>query len=207
MRERRESAVTRWITTAEVPAGNRRDTGAFQVTARSRIARNVCSSTPRWTRSAVPRTDVVPMTRDQIARVRADWALVVPVASTFAALCYDRLFALDPSLRALFTRTDAVSLQRKLVQTFGMIVAGIDDLDQLTPAIQVLGQRHAGYGVTEAHYRTMRDAFLWTFDCALGDAFDDAARRAWEAAYERVTGIMQNAHAIPVVIATTDRDR
>jgi hemoglobin-like flavoprotein len=147
------------------------------------------------------------MTRDQIARVRAGWALVVPVATTFAALCYDRLFTLDPSLRAMFTRIDATSVQRMLVQTFGMIVAGIDDLDQLTPAIQVLGRRHAGYGVTDAHYRTMRDALLWTLDRALGDAFDDAARRAWEAAYALVAGIMQHAHATPAVIATTDRDR
>jgi len=133
--------------------------------------------------------------------------MVVPVASTFAELCYNRMFALDPALRALFTRTDAESVQRKLVQTFGMIVAGIDDLDQLTPAIQMLGQRHAGYGVTEAHYRAMRDAMLWTLDRALGDAFDDAARRAWEAAYELVAGIMQNSHAVPVLIATTNRDR
>ena len=130
------------------------------------------------------------MTRDQIARVRATWALVVPVASTFATLCYDRLFALDPALREMFRHTDAASVQRKLVQTFGMIVAGIDDLDQLGPAIEVLGQRHAGYGVTEAHYRTMRDAILWTLDRALGDAFDDAARRSWEAAYDLVAAAM-----------------
>ena len=145
----------------------------------------------------VARTEVVPMTRDQIAHVRASWALVVPVASTFAAQCYDRLFALDPSLRAMFAHGDAGSMQRKLVQTFGMIVAGIDDLDQLAPAIEMLGQRHAGYGVTDAHYRTMRDAFLWTLGRALGDAFDDTVRRSWEAAYDLVADGMRNVPARP----------
>ena len=136
--------------------------------------------------------DVSRMTRDQINRVRASWALVVPVAPTFAALCYDRLFALDPSLRALFANVDAASMQRKLVQTLAMVVAGIDELEQLTPAIEMLGHRHAGFGVTDAHYRTMGDALLWTLERALGDTIDGPTRRAWEIAYELVATLMRD---------------
>ena len=136
------------------------------------------------------------MTRDQIARVRASWALVVPVASTVAELCYERLFALDPSLRSIFAATDAIAVQRKLMQTFAMVVAGMDELEQLTPAIELLGQRHAAYGVTETHYRTMHDAFFWTLGRALGEAFDDATREAWEAAFGLLVHAMQRA-AVP----------
>jgi hemoglobin-like flavoprotein len=130
------------------------------------------------------------MTPDQIARVRASWALIVPVAETVAARCYERLFALHPSLRALFARVDLVSQQRKLVQTLGMVVAGIDDLSSLLPALETLGQRHAAYGVTPAHYEALGDALLWAIDRALGDVFDGSTRQAWAAAYDLLATTM-----------------
>jgi hemoglobin-like flavoprotein len=37
-------------------------------------------------------------------------------------------------------------------------VKGLDTLDQLVPAVRTLGQRHAGYGVTDAHYDTVGGA-------------------------------------------------
>ena len=149
--------------------------------------------------------DISQITRDQITRVRASWAQVLPIAPMFASLCYDRLFVLDPSLRALFVHADTASVQRKLLQTFAMVVAGIESLDQLTPAIESLGQRHAAYGVTEAHYGTMREAFLWTLERALGDSFDGETRRAWEVTYELLATAMQNGTRA-ITIATPNRD-
>lgn len=149
------------------------------------------------------------MTHDQIARVRASWGLVLPVAPTFASLCYERLFALDPSLRDLFARADVGALERKLVHTLAMIVAGIDDLRQLAPAIELLGRRHVGLGVTGAHYRSMRDAILWTLGRALGDGFDADTRRAWEVAYDALVAAMNPGpgrdSASDAAIATTVR--
>jgi hemoglobin-like flavoprotein len=35
-------------------------------------------------------------------------------------------------------------------------------LDQIVPAVQALGRRHAGYGVREPHYATVGEALLWS---------------------------------------------
>jgi hemoglobin-like flavoprotein len=135
------------------------------------------------------------MTPDQIARVRATWALVVPIAETAAAWFYDRLFTLDPSLRPLFAHGDLVAQRRKLMQTFAVVAAKLDDLPQLLPAVEALGRRHAGYGVRDEHYATVRDALLWTLAQGLGDAFDDEARAAWAAAYALLAETMRRAAA------------
>jgi hypothetical protein len=42
------------------------------------------------------------MTPEQIRHIRSSWAAVLPIAATAADLFYQRLFDLDPSLRALF---------------------------------------------------------------------------------------------------------
>ena len=133
------------------------------------------------------------MTPDQISRVRASWALVVPMAEVVAARFYERLFAVDPALRSLFTHTDAASQRRKLVQTLAIVVAGLEDLPRLLPAVEALGRRHAGYGVGESHYVTVGDVLLWTLAQGLGDAFDDATRAAWAAAFGVLAEAMQGA--------------
>jgi hemoglobin-like flavoprotein len=133
------------------------------------------------------------MTRDQIARVRSSWALVVPLAEVVAGRFYERLFTLDPSLRPLFSHTDSAAQPRKFVQTLAVVVAGLDDLAPLRPAIEALGQRHAAYGVTDSHYDTVRQALLWTLECALGPDFDAPTREAWDTAYRLLATVMQRA--------------
>lgn len=130
------------------------------------------------------------MTPDQIARVRASWSLLAPIAEAAAARFYERLFELDPSLAPLFTAVDPATQRRKLVQTLAMVVAGIEDFDRLLPAMEALGRRHDAYGVRPEHYATVGEALLWTLRRALGDAFDDATREAWSAAYAAIAAAM-----------------
>jgi nitric oxide dioxygenase len=130
------------------------------------------------------------MTPDQIARVRASWSLLAPIAETAAARFYERLFELDPSLAPLFAAADPTSQRRKLVQTLAMVVAGIEEFDRLLPAVEALGRRHDAYGVRPEHYATVGEALLWTLRRALGDAFDDATRQAWAEAFATLAGAM-----------------
>jgi nitric oxide dioxygenase len=144
-----------------------------QITARSRLARTV----------ALTHRQELSMTPEQIARVRASWALVVPIAESAAAHFYERLFTVDPTLRPLFHQTDLASQRRKLMQTLGVVVAGLADLSRLLPAVEALGRRHVAYGVDARHYAVVGDALLWTFEQGLGDAFDADTRSAWATAY------------------------
>ena len=63
-------------------------------------------------------------------------------------------------------------------------------LDAIVPAVQALGRRHAGYGVTPADYDTVGSALLWTFEQGLGPDFDAATRAAWAEAYGILASVM-----------------
>jgi hemoglobin-like flavoprotein len=134
------------------------------------------------------------MTPEQIALVRTSFAQVLPIADAAAALFYDRLFALDPSLRPMF-RGDPQAQGRALMGMIRVAVNGLDRLDQIVPAVQALGRRHAGYGVKDEHYATVAVALLWTLEQGLGAAFTPETREAWTQAYTLLAVTMQTAAA------------
>jgi hemoglobin-like flavoprotein len=94
------------------------------------------------------------MTPEHITLVQRSFAHVLPMADTAAALFYERLFVLDPTLRSLF-HGDMREQGRKLMAMLQMVVAGLSRLEELVPSVQQLGVRHRGYGVTDAHYTTV----------------------------------------------------
>ena len=132
------------------------------------------------------------MTPKQIELVQQSWIRIQPIAEPAAALFYQRLFELDPALRALFKR-DPKEQGRLLMQMIGVAVAGLSRLETILPAVQGLGRRHAGYGVTEQHYSTVAEALLWTLEQGLGSAFDAELREAWTEAYTVLAKTMQAA--------------
>lgn len=132
------------------------------------------------------------MTPQQIQLVQSTWAAVVPIQDTATRLFYDRVFTLDPSLRALFPE-DLTAQRNKLVQALDFIAMSLDDLDALLPMAQKLGQRHANYGVEPKDFDTVGAALLWALGQGLGGAFTVEAQQAWTAAYTTLTGVMKGA--------------
>jgi hemoglobin-like flavoprotein len=130
------------------------------------------------------------MTPTEVGLIRASWAAVEPIADTAASLFYGRLFELDPALERLFRRTDMAAQRKVLMQTLAVVVKSLDRLDQIVPAVQALGRRHAGYGVREEHYDTVGAALLWTLEQGLGEGFTPAVRAAWTAAYGTLASVM-----------------
>jgi hemoglobin-like flavoprotein len=130
------------------------------------------------------------MTPQQIALVQDSFELVAPVADVAATLFYARLFERDPSLRAMFPR-DLDEQKRKLVRMLAVAVRGLGDPDTLLPAVRALGERHAGYGVRDAHYAAVGAALLWTLGHALDDGFTAEVRDAWAAAYTLLADAMR----------------
>ena len=122
------------------------------------------------------------MTPTEKRLVQTTFAQLVPIADQAAALFYGRLFEIDPSLRPLF-KTDLREQGQKLMTMIDVCVSGLDRLDQLVPAIQSLGRRHAGYGVTDAHYETVGGALLWTLARGLGPDFTPEVKAAWASVY------------------------
>ncbi len=134
------------------------------------------------------------MTPEQKILVQQSFTKVVPIADQAAALFYQRLFSLDPSLQPLF-RGNMEEQGRKLMKMIGTAVNGLDDLDALVPAVQDLGRRHVGYGVEDGHYDTVGAALIWTLEQGLGDAFTNPTREAWVTVYGILASTMKAAAA------------
>lgn len=134
------------------------------------------------------------MTPEQIRLVKTSFAAVAPIADRAGMMFYDRLFAMDPSLRPLF-KGDIAAQSRTLMKMIAVAVDGLDKLDTIIPAVRALGVRHAGYGVAPAHYDMVAAALLWTLGQGLGDRFTPDIEAAWVAAYTLLATTMQQAAA------------
>lgn len=132
------------------------------------------------------------MTPQDKTLVRETFGMVAPIADQAAALFYDRLFTLAPQFRALFAH-DMDEQGKKLMQTLGVAVAHLDNLDAIIPTVQKLGQRHAGYGVQPEDYAIVGEALLWTLEQGLGDAFTPEVKQAWATVYEALANVMKEA--------------
>jgi hemoglobin-like flavoprotein len=129
------------------------------------------------------------MTPKHIALVQCTFADVLPIADAAAALFYERLFTLDPTLRSLF-HSDMHEQGRKLMAVLQLAVAGLSRLEELVPTVQALGRRHHGYGVRKAHYATVGAALLWTLQKGLGKRFTPEVQAAWTSAYTLLADTM-----------------
>jgi hemoglobin-like flavoprotein len=133
------------------------------------------------------------VTPEQKRLIRDTWSLVVPIADTAAELFYNRLFEIDPTARALFRATNMPEQRKKLIQMLTVALQGLDNLDALIPAVENLGRRHRGYGVTAAHFESVGAALLWTLEKGLGEAWTPQAAAAWAELYGILSAVMQRA--------------
>jgi len=132
------------------------------------------------------------LTLAQTTLVQDSFATIAPIADDAAVLFYQRLFELDPSLEPMF-RGNMAEQRKKLMQMLTAAVKGLDRLDQLVPVVESLGRRHAGYGVTDAHYDTVGSALLWTLEMGLGRAFTAEVKDAWATVYGLLATTMKEA--------------
>ena len=141
------------------------------------------------------------MTPHQIHLIRSSFAPLKPLAPTVAEAFYAQLFARDPALRALFRGGDMGEQGARLMQMIGAAIDLLDRPASLNPVLLKLGQRHAGYGVVEAHYASVGAALLDTLAAGLGDGFTAEVREAWTTMYGHVAQTMQEGAATEALAA------
>ena len=133
------------------------------------------------------------MTPRSIELVRQTWVMLLPDAEHVGVIFYDRLFAADASVAALFANTDIAAPCGKLLDTLGLAVQNAHHLADMQGALEDLGRRHVAYGTRDEHYGLVRDALIETLAETLGDAFTFEARAAWVELYAEVSGPMRSA--------------
>lgn len=134
------------------------------------------------------------MTPEKIALVQGSWEKVKPISDKAAELFYGKLFELNPAYRDLFPE-DMVEQGRKLMAMINTAVNSLKNLEAVVPAVEDMGKRHVGYGVTEADYDVVGEALLWTLEAGLGDDFTDEVKAAWTEVYTLLATTMKNAAA------------
>ena len=134
------------------------------------------------------------MTPEQVKLVQDSFAKVAPIADKAADLFYDRLFEIAPEVRPLFPQ-DLADQKTKLMQMLTTAVTNLHQVEKILPAVQELGRRHIGYGVTAKQYEPVGAALLWTLEQGLGPAFTPPVKEAWTATYTTVASVMTAAAA------------
>jgi hemoglobin-like flavoprotein len=134
------------------------------------------------------------MTPEQVTLVQDSFAKIAPIADKAADLFYDRLFFIAPEVRSLFP-DDLSAQKKKLMQMLATAVTNLHQVEKIIPAVQDLGRRHAGYGVTARHYEPVGAALLWTLEQGLGPAFTPQVKEAWTVTYATVAEVMKTAAA------------
>jgi hemoglobin-like flavoprotein len=134
------------------------------------------------------------MTPEQVALVQNSFAKVAPIADAAADIFYDRLFTIAPEVQPLFP-ADMKEQKKKLIAMLATAVNNLHQVNVIVPAVQELGKRHAGYGVTAKQYEPVGAALIWTLERGLGPAFTPPVKAAWTEAYMTLAGVMQQAAA------------
>jgi hemoglobin-like flavoprotein len=129
------------------------------------------------------------MTPEQIALVQASFASILPIRDQVASSFYERLFALDPAVRALF-KGDMKRQRGVLMVAIATVIHGLKNQAAIVPLLEELGRRHVGYGVRPEHYPPVGEALVGALAEALGDGFTAEVRRAWIDAYDLIATSM-----------------
>lgn len=130
-----------------------------------------------------------------ITLVQESFKKVSPNALAVSQLFYNKLFQLDPPLKALFP-TNEVDMQQqssKLMSMLGVAVTSLKDLDTLKPALEDLAKRHLEYKVEAFHYHIIGEALIATLKEGLKEDFTTEVQNAWEQTFTTVSNFMINA--------------
>jgi len=132
------------------------------------------------------------MTPEKVKLVQDSFAQVAPIADKAADIFYDRLFEIAPDVRSMFP-ADMSDQKGKLMQTLGVAVNNLHQVETILPTVQELGRKHVAYGVKDEHYDTVGAALLYTLEKGLGDGFTPEVKEAWTETFVTVAGVMKEA--------------
>lgn len=142
----------------------------------------------------------------EITLIKESWAVVQTLpATTVGGLLFKHIFeqadvskmfsfgrvdGFDPSPEAVAENPDVQKHGAKVVETVGVAISMLTDLDKLVPVLKDLGAKHANYGVAAAHYPVVGGAFLKTLSVGLGEAYTPEVAAAYTAMWGVVESTM-----------------
>jgi nitric oxide dioxygenase len=132
------------------------------------------------------------MNAHQVALVQKSFEKVAPLGEKVAEIFYGELFAIDPSLRAMF-KGDMREQHRKLLSVLATVIRSLHAPEKIIGAAQQLAVKHLDYGVRPEHYTYVGNALLRTLKKGLGPEFTPELMEAWVQAFRTLASIMKEA--------------
>lgn len=132
------------------------------------------------------------MTPEQVQLVRLSFTKVMAIKMDAARLFYERLFAIAPEVRPMFSN-DIESQARKLMDTLALAIGSLRDPALLNRILDGLAARHVAYGVRDEHYDKVGEALIWTLEKGLGKDFTPQVKSAWTSLYAAIAAQMRSA--------------
>ncbi|XXX74237.1 alpha/beta fold hydrolase [Sorangium sp. So ce134] len=122
--------------------------------------------------------------------VAASFERLAPRAEALVSRFYERLFAREPALRALFP-PDMREQRLKLAAALQLVIDNLRAPDKLVEMLEALGRRHAAYATLPEHFDAVGRALLEALEELEGDAWSPATARAWAGAYAQIAEAMR----------------
>jgi adenylate cyclase len=127
--------------------------------------------------------------------VQSSWEAVNERREEASEIFYSKLFQIAPDTRRMFEGVDMRVQGTMLMNMVAAAVQGLDRLEELTPTLQDLGRRHAGYGIRVEHYAPVEACLLHTIETMMGSSFNVDVKLAWTQIYNFIAQTMIEAAA------------
>ncbi|OCK77783.1 globin-like protein [Lepidopterella palustris CBS 459.81] len=134
------------------------------------------------------------LTPAQAAIIKSTVPVLAAHGVTITTKFYHNMLGEHPELNDVFNNAHQVSgnQPRALAGALYAYAANIDDLGKLSPALELICQKHASLYIRPEQYDIVGTHLLSTMKEVLGDALTPEIAEAWAAAYWQLADIMIN---------------
>ncbi|WP_088343104.1 MULTISPECIES: globin domain-containing protein [Rhodomicrobium] len=136
------------------------------------------------------------MTPAQVKIVQDSFRALAPKAAAASSFFYAELFRLSPGIRQLFPQ-DMAKHELKFLQMLATVVKALDKIETVSQELADLGRRHLSYDVEDEHYAAVGAALMSMLEELLGADCTPEIKDAWNAAYDMLARVMQDAAILP----------
>jgi nitric oxide dioxygenase len=132
------------------------------------------------------------LTPDQVAIIKATVPVLAEHGTTITTKFYQDMLSAHPELKNIFNNTHQATghQPRALAGALYAYAANIDELGNLSPALELICHKHASLYIKAEQYDIVGTHLLQTMKAVLGDACTSEILEAWRAAYGQLAQIM-----------------
>lgn len=126
-----------------------------------------------------------------VEALRSSFELVVEREPQLTHRFYDILFQRYPQAKPLFRNNPRQEQEKMLTDVLVKVMDHLEDAPWLVRELGALGNKHAGYGVTDEMYGWVGASLLEALAQVASDAWTPELEAAWTEAFEAISSLMQ----------------